>query len=331
MKKMIAITLLVVNLIVSFFLAAYIYYKFEPQIHKRVMSIREARNNTTSYDDLYAVEYDNASLESLFDPSNAWYNKYTVECHGGGAVDGKINTNSMEAWSLSYNRGIRLYDFDINETIDGELVLRHSWDDNFEQFGQVIDSSNSITDWVGYIRNVCEYKQMTLDEFNKERIFGRYTPTTVKDMLIFMQEHDDIIGIAHINTHCNYKDTYEKIINLCKKMNCEDILCRIVVSVDSETQARDIRLLRPSVELTYRFYETPNNFSKAINVCLRNDIHVVMMAKKFITPEVVKMFTTKGIHIYVAMVEYETELDYFLNIGCSGCVSDFLYEQRIEL
>jgi glycerophosphoryl diester phosphodiesterase len=50
-----------------------------------------------------------------------------VVAHAGGAVGGQTYSNSLEALELSYNRGCRFFELDIQWTSDGRLVLLHDW------------------------------------------------------------------------------------------------------------------------------------------------------------------------------------------------------------
>jgi glycerophosphoryl diester phosphodiesterase len=50
-----------------------------------------------------------------------------VIAHAGGAVGGLTYTNSLEALELSYSRGCRFFELDIQWTSDGGLVLLHDW------------------------------------------------------------------------------------------------------------------------------------------------------------------------------------------------------------
>ena len=50
--------------------------------------------------------------------------------HALGGIDGENYTNSKEALESSYNKGIRLFEVDINLTADDKLVCVHGWNKN---------------------------------------------------------------------------------------------------------------------------------------------------------------------------------------------------------
>ena len=327
-KGMLIVVLFIINIIVGCFLFGYIYYHFEPNIHNYIQSIREYRRNSKLYDTLWHYEYDVNTLKILECDTNAWYCKYMVECHGGGGIDGKINTNCLEGWYESYRRGIRLFDADINMTRDNKVVLCHSWEDNVERTGERINRSLAINNITGYPRYICTYNPLSSLEFKERKIFGRYTPMILEDMLEFMINHNDIFVVAHINSDCNISETYNSIIETCIQMKGADLLDRIIMSVASEEEVFSIKRIRPNTELALRFYSDQGNYTRALKICVDNDIHVIMMAQKFVEPDVVNLFKSHGVHIFVGTIEYDSEFDYYIDMGCSGCVSDFLYERK---
>lgn len=55
--------------------------------------------------------------------------------HAGGAVEGKIYTDSLEALEENYRKGARLLELDLQLTSDAMLVAVHSWTDWATQSG----------------------------------------------------------------------------------------------------------------------------------------------------------------------------------------------------
>ena len=47
--------------------------------------------------------------------------------HAGGAIDGNIYTNSLEALNYSYEKGLRLFELDLQLSSDNKIVAVHSW------------------------------------------------------------------------------------------------------------------------------------------------------------------------------------------------------------
>ena len=320
--------LLLLNITFGCFLLAYVYYKKEPSIHKKIDSFRQSRRENRIYNGLMENKYDISELPVLKDKSDMWYSKYHVVAHGGGAIDGKINTNSKEAWEAAYGRGVKLFDVDINRSSDGYYVLRHSWEDNFEQTSEDIIEGAKI-DWLDYDISVLDnVRVFDRETFSQLPVYSRYTPQTIEDMFVFMEEHPDVYVISDIKLSNEFDCVYAYIFEWCKRNKREDILNRIIISAGNETQIKQVRAINPKVELSYRVYSYPNNIYEAIKLCIDYDIHVCMLSQRFAKPDVVELFTEMGIKVFVSVLNYESQYKYYQSIGASGCLSDYLYERR---
>ena len=86
--------------------------------------------------------------------------------HAGGGIDGKTYTNSKEALEQSTQRGYKLFELDLSETTDGNLVAAH--------------------DWLGYREKtadaVRENKAMSTADYASRKILNSYTPLTSADI-----------------------------------------------------------------------------------------------------------------------------------------------------
>jgi hypothetical protein len=87
--------------------------------------------------------------------------------HAGGAIDGIIYTNCLEALDLSYSMGCRLMELDLVPTIDGKLVGSHA-----------------------------APPQITEEEFMNTPIEGKYTPMNMESINIWFRDHPDAILIT---------------------------------------------------------------------------------------------------------------------------------------
>ena len=101
---------------------------------------------------------------------------FQLIAHEGGGVDGKTYTNSVEAFQKSSADGFKLFEFDLIRTLDGSLVGAHDW---------------------GHFRDVTGAQlkgdiPMTSAEFAIQRVLGKYTPVTPKDINHWMELYKDI-------------------------------------------------------------------------------------------------------------------------------------------
>lgn len=95
--------------------------------------------------------------------------------HGGGSIDGYIYTNSKEAVKLSLDKGFQFIELDISFTSDGQMVMVHDWE-LFNSSSGYPEKGDSVP---------------TLNEFRSRKIYGRYTPLTISDVVELMQWNEN--------------------------------------------------------------------------------------------------------------------------------------------
>lgn len=100
--------------------------------------------------------------------------------HAGGAIDGYVYTNSLEAMENAAALGYRYIELDLQYTADSVLVAAHSWGD-----------FNRIT---GFVH--CGDTAPVLKEFVARRIYGKYTPVTLNDINDFFTRHKELFLVT---------------------------------------------------------------------------------------------------------------------------------------
>ncbi|GMN05243.1 hypothetical protein MTsPCn5_06310 [Croceitalea sp. MTPC5] len=108
-----------------------------------------------------------------FEPSNDRY-----IAHAGGEVNGIKSTNSKEALDENYKKGFRLFELDIIETSDNQLVAAHDW----KMWAR-------FTDYKGEL-------PPSLNEFKKHKIYGDYTTLDMKGINDWFAAHPDAILVT---------------------------------------------------------------------------------------------------------------------------------------
>lgn len=96
--------------------------------------------------------------------------------HALGSIDGNTYTNSREAMIRSIEKGYKYIEVDIDSTSDGIMIASHDW----ARF-------NSITN-CGHLKDTV----VSYEEFSKRKIYGKYTPVTIKEVVDTMMNHPEI-------------------------------------------------------------------------------------------------------------------------------------------
>jgi len=86
--------------------------------------------------------------------------------HAGGAIDGNIYTNCLEALDLSYSKGCKLFELDLVLTTDGKIVAQH------------------------------DPPGITEAEFISRLILDKYTPMNMEAINRWFQNHPDALLVT---------------------------------------------------------------------------------------------------------------------------------------
>jgi molybdopterin-guanine dinucleotide biosynthesis protein len=100
--------------------------------------------------------------------------------HAGGAIEGYLSTNSLEAMNLSYSKGCKLFEVDIVETSDSKLFAAHDW----RFYKSMVDYPNSIDE------PISEAEALSYE------IWGKFTPMSEQVIRVWFEEHKDAILVT---------------------------------------------------------------------------------------------------------------------------------------
>ena len=104
------------------------------------------------------------------------YNPYGFVAHAFGAIDGRIYSNSLEAFQRNYGRGFRVFEVDLVRLADGTALLAH---DGLE---------------ANYGLNK-PFTQATWADLAGHKYLGRYTILRVQELARLLRQHPDMYVI----------------------------------------------------------------------------------------------------------------------------------------
>lgn len=303
-----------------------LFLLIEPQIHNQLIKCREKCKRMYEYRMMHEPKLMMDSLAMLEDKPNAWYVQNHVIAHGGGGIDGKTYTNSLEAWEYSYSRGNRVMDADLTFTTDGKLVLLHDWADNLEQSSMAMHQSYSFMDKNGHLQyKSANWKKLDFQTFMSKKIYRLYTPMSCENMLLFMHAHLDLYVATDMKD--DVISSYQYLVYKAKEMKMESVLNRIIVNIYDYNMYEKIMSLYPFKNTIVRqHYVHPNNYYELVDFCVKNDIHVVNVSTCYAKDKGIQLLRSKGLRVIVAVVDYISDMQEYRRYGFSGCVSNYLYE-----
>lgn len=130
--------------------------------------------------------------------------------HGAGRIDSFVATNSREALRKAYADGNRAVEIDFSLTCDGACVCIHDWNENI-------------------LPDTASKSVPTLEEFLKNKIYGKFSPMTLDDVARFMKLHQDLYVITDI------KDNNIAFCHILQR-DYPELADRFIIQIYSESQ-----------------------------------------------------------------------------------------------
>ena len=102
-----------------------------------------------------------------------------------GEYDGKIETNSQEAFISSWENGYRVMEADFIYTSDGVLVVRHDFDKDGSYYRLEIEPGSNLV--------------MDSNTFQNKKIIYEQTPMTVSYTHLDVYKRQDVMGAEQLD------------------------------------------------------------------------------------------------------------------------------------
>lgn len=319
-NRIIYIAVLVLSVLMTFGITYKFRYKIENGINDIKYNLKVGRKIHKNSNLIN-------KLDSIEDEENAWYTKYHFISHSGGGIDGKLYSNSMEAWNLSYQNGNRLFDADLMLTKDNRVVLRHDLSDNIEINEVSIKDSSVYLNYFNLLQYKIEQNNINYDEYMKNKIYSKYTPMDLNKMLNFMKEHEDVYVL--IDSKDNIEKIYKEVIKSVQYDN--KLLEHIIPSLYTYSDYYSIMNLYKFKNIVMRQYANNLNYYELASFMIENKIHVLNVDIQHMNDDEIEMLKKIGIRIYAAVIDYQSDMNYLFDKGYNGAVTNWLYENDFNI
>lgn len=171
--------------------------------------------------------------------------------------------------------------------------------------------------------------EMDAESFKNTPIYHTLTPMTCEDMLVYMDTHPDLFVAADMKNDITL--SYSYLVDLAKSLGLESVLDRIIISIYNYEDYAKIMAIYPFKEKAIRQYcYHPHNYYELLDFCLQNNIQSVNISNCYVDDEGVQMLISKGLRVYVAVVDDYTTFEQYRKKGIYGCVSNNLYEDQFK-
>lgn len=254
------------------------------------------------------IEYDSRRIDknAYNNPNKKNWLKHKLIAHGGGSIEGKVYTNSVEAFEKNYKKGFRLFEIDFLLSSDGRLVSRHSWDDNYGQ----------------------DFKKSELpllyDEFMNKKYYSKFTPMDFQMLVKLMERYSDVFVIIDGKTH-SADDTLILYKQIGKEIqeNDRNILKRFIPQMFYESDLEIIREVGFN-ELLYVVGREDFTYQSIAEYCKNNNIKAVSLGKKITNKKFIDILKKHEILVYTYTLNKPREIRKYFKMGVHGFFSDFV-------
>lgn len=234
--------------------------------------------------------------------------------HAGGAVYGTHGeiiayTNSLEAIEQNYGRGHRVFEIDFSLTKDGKLAAVHDWN-----HGKEITQAK----WADIPTN---------EEWKMEKIYDKYTPLDIDDIITLMEKYKDIFIVTDTKeTQSNIvAKQFMEIYRASKQRNIE-ILDRFIPQIYYPQMLKTIYDIYPFKNVIYTLYMSSQSDSEVVEfVKNHKSIYAVTMWPDRASEGFINELTELNKLIYVHTINKFEEAYKIIQRGVYGLYTDVLY------
>ena len=222
--------------------------------------------------------------------------------HGGGALSGDTYLNCYDAIKYYYEKGIRLFELDVEYTSDGMPVMLHSWD-GFQW------------KYLGLDRNsVCKY-----DEFKNAKMKNNYTQHDLESLSNYMiTEFQEMYWITDTKA-----DNKKLLSNLAT--NYPYLVDRVIPQVYNQNEyfyAKNLGFKN----IIYTLYMSEDTDEQILDFCKHNDIFAITMPlQRVLDSELSQKLSELGVYVYTHTVNDDETYKTVLLKGVKGIYTDSLF------
>ncbi|MHB1151122.1 MAG: phosphatidylinositol-specific phospholipase C/glycerophosphodiester phosphodiesterase family protein [Eubacteriales bacterium] len=252
---------------------------------------------------------------------NRWHDTHAIVAHALGTVRGRIETNSKEAFTESYESGQRVFEADFSLTSDGFLVVRHDFEEisyyNLEQ----VPGDNLVMDHETFMKSKIKYLYTHLDADTLCELLTQYPDT-------------------YLITDTKYSD--DKTVKIQFKLLSEAVLRhdpslydRIIVQIYNEAMLDSVKSVYPFGNYIFTVYQIAEpDYEEIGRFCAENQIEVMTIASARFSPAVAETLHSRGVKVYVHTVNRADSMAMMAGYGADGFYSDYItpadYEEIIN-
>lgn len=223
--------------------------------------------------------------------------------HGMFGIDGVTYTNSKEAFITGYQKGLRIFEIDLELTSDDKLVLTHDWH-NYQSIP-------------------------TSEFFLTNKIKDKYTPLSIEDILLLLKIYPDVWFI----TDSKYTEEkmiikeFKYLVQVAKNLNLVQELDRLVIQLYYQKMYNIIESIYDFKYYLYTMYMNWDyNYNHFAEICEwgKDKLEGIVLFKDSFSVNLLNIVKKYDLDLYVHTVNDLMEAKKLLREGVQGIYSDFI-------
>lgn len=250
----------------------------------------------------------------------AWYDGNPLIAHAlGETKDGKIETNSKEAFISSWENGYRVLEADFMYTSDGVLVLCHDFE----------------TDGTYYRWEVRPDGNLVMDSktFKETKSVFTNTTMTAADLFSLLAEYPDVYLVT--DTKYTDKETVQREFRdlkaIANNMGCPEILERVVPQIYHKDMLGWIKEIYPFQEWIFTLYQiTKPDYADIASFCKANGIETVTLHWSRGKEANMAPLKAAGLQVYAHTVNRYLVFEDLMQVGVNGIYTDRIKPYELE-
>ncbi len=239
-------------------------------------------------------------------------NPYMIS-HAMGGVDGKNYSNCLEAFLENYAEGHRVFEVDMELTSDGKIVLCHGWN-----------------------RKLCSRHKKgyrpTYAQFMSYKIYNKYTPMSLEDLLKLMNKYPDIRVITDTRyaKTAKVKKQFTMIVSTAKRLGLESVLDQFTVEIYNQSMLQTVENIHHFKSYVFTLYKLLKKSPTAAQLrtigsfCAKNGVGMVAMYAHWWKAEFAEILDPYNVEIGLYTVNSVKDAQVYLDDGVTAMCTDFL-------
>lgn len=227
-----------------------------------------------------------------------------ILAHRGAS--GTAPENTISSFKKALADGCDGFEFDVQQTQDGKLVVFHDW-----TLERTTNGKGKLKDYT-----LSELKKLDAGSWFSNKFVGETIPT-LEEVLDIIPD-DKLVNIELKEEYSAERETEKKLLEIIKNYPKKNI----VVSSFSHNLLRNLKKLDDTVKIGLLFESSLVNLDKYIE-SLDFDIFSLHPSKNFLKESDIKLLKSKDIEINVWTVNTKEDYNFLKKMGVDAIITNY--------